>query len=334
MSVTLVRIKTRFCSVTPLYLHGADMRKAELRLSSIKGALRYWYRAACPDFSKKTDSGITNEELLFGGTKGKAGQSAFLMRLVKEEEIQVRRGKYNQEYFASVRFELEFLLRPNLGKDVKPDWRGLLVSIWLLGHLGGLGAKSRKGYGAIALESWSVEGSEEIQAIMDDFPIAHGAKLFEEWEEKLRTGWENIVGKGYHQAKKQGNTILNANSSLYIQEKEIENAENMNSKGIDFINNFRLQHKKEKFIFRTPLKLKVEFGPRRLVQIPSPVWIKVFKINKQYYPAFLFLSIPFPVLKKKLKDGKKITILNPNDAVRSFKANLEANNYRRICGHE
>ena len=37
--------------VTPLFLGGADPNKAELRAPSIKGALRFWWRALNPHFS-------------------------------------------------------------------------------------------------------------------------------------------------------------------------------------------------------------------------------------------------------------------------------------------
>ncbi|WP_416332427.1 RAMP superfamily CRISPR-associated protein [Laceyella tengchongensis] len=54
---------------------------AELRLPSVKGALRYWYRAINPHFQKVPEGGkATWEEILFGGTGGGAGQSAFFMR--------------------------------------------------------------------------------------------------------------------------------------------------------------------------------------------------------------------------------------------------------------
>ncbi|MBA4603667.1 type III-B CRISPR module RAMP protein Cmr1 [Thermoactinomyces mirandus] len=373
MSVPLVKIKTRFCSVTPLCLHGADKNQAELRLPSIKGALRYWYRAACPDFSEKTDSGITKEELLFGGTRGKAGQSAFLMRLAKKEDIKIVRDQYNRKCFSGIKFELEFLLRPNLGNDIKPDWRGLLTSIWLLGHLGGLGSKSRKGYGTIALESWSAEESEEIQrlindfsiaheakssreleeiqAIMDDFPIAHEAESFEEWEEKLRTGWENIVEEGYLSEKPE-HTVLNNNSSLYIREekkvkeagekREVKDTKDALGNGLALIKQFRSENQKEGMIFGAPLRMRGEsIIPKDYNRLPSLIWLRAFQVGNQYYSAFLFLTAPFPELQTEIRKGKgkknkvyKNYPVNQNDAVRLFKAKLKANNYRRICGHE
>jgi hypothetical protein len=141
--------------------------------------------------------GITQEEYLFGGANGKAGQSAFLMRFIEKTK-----GKGNSDFYKDKSFEIEFLLRPHLkqGKKPDPDWRGLLASIWLLGHFGGVGAKVRRGYGTIALEKWEAKNCEKLQSMIDnDFPILHNAKSLEDWEEeafpnRIRFSVQKIIG--------------------------------------------------------------------------------------------------------------------------------------------
>lgn len=38
--------------------------------------------------------------------------------------------------------------------------RGLVAAAWLLGHVGGLGARSRRGFGTLAIDSWHCEGPD------------------------------------------------------------------------------------------------------------------------------------------------------------------------------
>ena len=67
------KLTVRLSAVTPLFLGGADPKhRAELRPPSIKGLLRYWYRALDGDYA-------ANEPRFFGSTD--AGQSACLLRV-------------------------------------------------------------------------------------------------------------------------------------------------------------------------------------------------------------------------------------------------------------
>jgi len=67
METLTVTLKT----VTPLFLGGARQNEhAELRPPSIKGALRFWYRAIDPQYNQKVDpskrDSPTWEQRLFG----------------------------------------------------------------------------------------------------------------------------------------------------------------------------------------------------------------------------------------------------------------------------
>ncbi|MBO2534024.1 MAG: type III-B CRISPR module RAMP protein Cmr1 [Thermoactinomycetaceae bacterium] len=46
-------LRVEFQIITPLVLSGADQGGAELRLPSVKGMLRYWYRALDPEYNQK-----------------------------------------------------------------------------------------------------------------------------------------------------------------------------------------------------------------------------------------------------------------------------------------
>ena len=73
-------IKARYRFNTPAFIGGADQNKPELRTSSFKGILRWWYRAidARICFS---DNDPSPEDKIWGGTNDSAGQSCVWLRV-------------------------------------------------------------------------------------------------------------------------------------------------------------------------------------------------------------------------------------------------------------
>jgi CRISPR-associated protein Cmr1 len=160
----------RFRVVTPLFLGGADPdRRAELRPPSIKGVLRDWYRLLVG-----LEQAVEKEAQLFGGSAAGAGQSPFLLAidrpLLGEEPWEPPRGDregisglgylgYSLKLGRNDRkaipaeksFELEAAF-PRGGDD--EQHAALRCSVWLLAHLGGLGTRSRRGFGSLSLEEW------------------------------------------------------------------------------------------------------------------------------------------------------------------------------------
>ena len=75
-----MQIDVAFRVVTPLFCAGADPNRAELRLPSFKGALRFWWRALAWSRCGGDLEGIRRQEdALFGSASG--GQSRLIMRL-------------------------------------------------------------------------------------------------------------------------------------------------------------------------------------------------------------------------------------------------------------
>ncbi len=67
-------------TITPLFLGGADGKTPELRSPSIKGAMRFWYRAIDADYVK-------NEPKTFGSTdKGQGGFFLWIGKDIKEHQ--------------------------------------------------------------------------------------------------------------------------------------------------------------------------------------------------------------------------------------------------------
>jgi len=170
-------IEATFKVVTPMFISGADpdQDKAELRLPSIKGALRFWWRALAWGWYEGQLSRIREEEAkLFGSTD--AGQAAVLMRL---ESHQNRSGTprfrdvpgaiYLGYGVMNFRGELcRHCLDTGSGFALSLSWKEstlardqqtqILDSLKIMGLLGGVGSKSRKGYGSITLTKVETNG--------------------------------------------------------------------------------------------------------------------------------------------------------------------------------
>lgn len=209
-------LKLDFEVLTPLFLGGAD-QSAELRAPSIKGLLRFWYRAVDPGF-------MDEEQRIFGGTTGGAGQSPFLMRiesgppkLARWQDFGV--AKFSQGTGRDTRNGLIYLgfpfqmrgneertaiapghgfsvrcLLPRTGADNTDSplqlRRRLAAAWWLLGHLGGAGSRSRRGFGSLALRDWRAAKGEWPE--LGELPLLSHAKSPQEGRAGLDKGLNTL----------------------------------------------------------------------------------------------------------------------------------------------
>ncbi len=194
-------IEATYRAVTPMFCGGADPEgRAELRLASFRGVLRFWWRAlAWSRCGGDLRSIREQEDRLFGSAGG--GQSRVSMRLVLESELRnVTRGEkltvsrkdrtlagegarylgYGvMEAFPSRKkgtrageltraclrapFEFTVRMRVRRGDWNETDYRHQLAfledALVCLGTHGGMGARSRKGYGSIVIRTLRVDGA-------------------------------------------------------------------------------------------------------------------------------------------------------------------------------
>ena len=77
---------TFYCqTLTPMLLHGADGQTPELRPPSIKGALRFWWRALHGHLS--LDILKKREAMIFGSTDQKLGKSSFSIQIISPSPL-------------------------------------------------------------------------------------------------------------------------------------------------------------------------------------------------------------------------------------------------------
>ena len=191
----LTEIDAVYRIVTPLFCAGANPEgPPELRLPSFKGVLRYWWRAlAWAEYAGDLHVIRQQEDLLFGSAGG--GQSRVSMRLTQDsnppaasrgEVLTVSQTNQNvvgdgarylgygvmkafginggQLTRACLRAPLDFTVRMR-ARDLNERESAMLANALIaLGTLGGMGAKSRKGCGSLALRSLRVHGVEQWNA--------------------------------------------------------------------------------------------------------------------------------------------------------------------------
>ena len=237
-------IKTIFkCeTITPMFLAGADGSTAELRPPSIKGLLRFWWRAV----QGNTDIGVLKEKEteIFGGVGKNGRKSKFNIRIesdfeptwqelpkhttmvsVKGKSIPINIMDYLA--FGPVQRDKQLkknvLTRPYFSPESKfsvhfnftnPELIGLIKDVFhISAAFGGLGAKTRNGFGCFKILSDDLGVVEQIDystyfsnvtlnelprysAFSDQIKILQTAEVFEKWDDALAQ-----LGKIYRYAR-------------------------------------------------------------------------------------------------------------------------------------
>lgn len=187
-----------------------DKKPAELRLPSFKGVLRYWWRAlAWSRYGQDLQAIQEEEDALFGAAAvGQSRVSMRLLpqnsieqqRLSKDEVLTIRHNRISKgvvvgegarylgygvmEAFKSdkrqtkagqltracLRAPLKFTVQLRVRRLGRSDLKLLEDALIVLGVIGGMGAKSRKGYGSLVLQSLRTDGEKRWDApqSMDD----------------------------------------------------------------------------------------------------------------------------------------------------------------------
>jgi CRISPR type III-B/RAMP module RAMP protein Cmr1 len=168
--------------ITPAFLCGANQSKAELRAPSVRGALRWWFRVL---------GGTREEEAqVFGGVHGGAQKSKVIVRCAEKNVVHKAFEKPAPmsdlgylAYFATVSGERKGIrVEPDayFAKDttfeiqigalgLEPQMQQKLdQAIDFFVHLGSLGLRATRGFGAFAEEEKLPTRSEFAQWVNDN----------------------------------------------------------------------------------------------------------------------------------------------------------------------
>ena len=370
------RIKAKFQVVTPCFLGGANHEEeAELRLPSIKGALRFWWRAlnyAQIMPAQKKNNGIIaslreKEGKLFGSSDQDQGQSSLIMHLSAESQkpLEIEAGEvlcdkpgkvvgvgarylgYGvMEAFARPKNNIEAgqLTRPclkvpfeftlQIGAREQKYLEDVLPALKLLGLLGGLGSKSRKGYGSLNLIELKGDGVGAWQKPADE--NEYKKQLSDLLKPTIDHDEEPEISAFYSKTRICLTKFKSINSAMEVLNeygKEMVRYRSWGKNGKilddeDSERNFKDDHDWAKGI-----KWFSNFHPRRAVfglphnygkgvgveprnpdygRRASPLFFHVHKIGGEFVGVALLLCSQFLPPKEMIKAGKKTVPANPN----------------------
>jgi len=186
------KIKQTYKIITPMFIGDANQELTSLRPPSIKGALRFWWRALNWGRYFKSDIAQALRDLheqegkLFGqaardGVDG--GQARFLLQVSEQPKLiretdwpknQTGSGylgyglmkdhtqAHREGFKENTKFSLSLIFKP---KTSQADIDSIKETLEVWGLLGGLGARSRRGFGSISDSSNHLDEAEYIKKI-------------------------------------------------------------------------------------------------------------------------------------------------------------------------
>lgn len=181
-------------TITPMFLAGADQSKVELRAASIKGLLRFWWRAVR---SKSSIEALRKEESeIFGSSDEGVGGARFSIRVTQPNEktitvypnpgrqdpvgyhlysVFMQRGKERPYYPEGSKFKLILTSRDENVLKIAS------ASLWTLVYLGGMGTRARRGAGNMVVRNLEGEGGLFSGTELDFIPKGSNAEEVAEW---------------------------------------------------------------------------------------------------------------------------------------------------------
>lgn len=183
-------------TITPMFLAGANQSKAELRAASIKGLLRFWWRA----LQVETDIAKLRKQegQIFGSSDEGVGGSSFAIRIIHNEDIKSIKDKFPMqnitvtskgrsfqvnilEYLAYGTLEYKkgegnIFIREYIPAKTKfqfhlnftdTTWyHEVLKALYVFSLFGGIGARSRNGFG-----SFNIKNCQEIFSDLSKYSL-------------------------------------------------------------------------------------------------------------------------------------------------------------------
>ena len=165
-------------TITPMFLAGADGTTPELRAPSIKGALRFWWRAMNGHLSLEAMRKAEGE--VFGDTTQRSSLILYPLEIIKTDEVRISGTPHHRNgYCQSSRsncfygngnsckkantqkalfYTFIMRVRFNDAKISKENIEKLFKTTFLLG---GIGKRERRGFGSIQITSVDTFSSKQ-----------------------------------------------------------------------------------------------------------------------------------------------------------------------------
>ncbi len=255
-------------TITPMFLSGADGSTPELRPPSIKGALRFWWRAMNGHLSLEELK--RKESEIFGGTDGDSGGRSkviiFHPKITREQDVKISTTPHHREEYCNQNnqncnyrggrcmkaiprdakfYEFELKLRFDENTIKESEFDKLVKATFLLG---GFGKRARRGFGSVKISN-----------------IYNGKNDYVTFINSISRLTTSQVDYPYIQNIEIGNRKYNDYQDLLIKIGESSHTFKHNSLGF-------------------------ASGQDRL---SSPIYVSVIKVTeKEYYPIITTLKTP------------------------------------------
>lgn len=301
-------------TITPMFLAGADGKTPEIRPPSIKGAMRFWWRAMNAHLS--INELRKREAEIFGGSGGNEGRSKVIIRIKTDKKLKIntdlKSGSNLKFWYSKDKHGLfgkdagiGYLLYSTMQRDSKPYFQDsqsfvveiksnsfatlnhAIVSFWSLVYLGGIGTRARRGAGNITVTKIKDRDNILKELKIDFLAKGKDSSSVSDWLISNFKTASQVVNEG-----KETNFVSefsNLSISRFIISKNSFSdwKEALNDIGGSF-QSFRTKNKGDVFgtaVFGLPRKhIKVKGTSSKNIQRrSSPLIIKLLKVEGKYY---------------------------------------------------
>ncbi len=309
-------------AITPMFLAGASRKDPELRPPSIKGALRFWWRAMnghllINDLRQK-------EAKIFGGRSENEGRSKIILR-TRAKDIQKSSRLLKEEYRLDWRFDprLKTLIGRHSGIGYlfysislsgnkrffyrektrfeliissidKKALTHAIASLWSLSFLGGIGARSRRGAGNFCVVDIKDKDGIVRDTGLEFYLREENVDNIADWLIKNYKIASNIVNHNKKTDFVCGYSNLSLSRIILSNRSFGSWIEALNDIGKVY-QDFRTRNKKDIFgtsVFGLPRK-HLETTDKNYSRRSSPIIIKTLKSNNQYHWLVLRMAGEF-----------------------------------------
>ncbi len=302
-------------ALTPIFMRGADQSKAEIRASSIKGLMRWWFRALAGSYFGDDVEGLRGaEEYVFGSTKRrskvvveiaeiKGGLRSFdeqkpadqLRYLWFSVNLLARKGEMKFYYPSGTKFTIV------VKSSDEESFNIVLASLWALVSLGGMGFRNRRGAGSLKFSGGDL-------GLLEELSLKHRFSKVEDFRNSILSAIKiagSKFGRGLKNVQPQPYPILSENtSSVSLWDARTSNP-------IQALRNFQGRYqrfrkseinKRDRIIFGLPMDLRGR-GTREIQDVleviknerrGSPMHIGITHIGSRVYVRIVkFRTEPF-----------------------------------------
>lgn len=287
----MYRITLDVETVTPLFIAGANQHNVEnegLRPPSLKGLLRWWFRAIMGGMVSSIDHLRELENEIFGSTDHKSRIRIVSTIMGNPSPIRIPRGlKYlwfsiefqerQQCYPPNTKFRIDVISLDEMYLKVA------LGCLWAVIYLGGIGARMRRGAGSLRVTS--VEGEPPYEFIFNGKSIYDAKYFIENNLAKIFKVFKEFASK-YHNISPEHNLghnfaiLAKRYTKISLINKIFDRWEEALSEVSKIYKQFRQEKKlKHRYTFGLPIVAYNLFKKKRQA---SPLFIGVMDLNGKY----------------------------------------------------